>query len=160
MISHVSCYKISYTKQVIFLIIFNVVTTLPFSTLIFNSLTINVRICAKRYVGIFLSSLFCWFFFHILTNTKFKYVTSTYYDSWYIVYELTSNVTYCHRIIDIYSMCSYLVYQTLNIIFNIVTFSSRLDWQGTNSKGEFQCRPLAHYIIQYKWWNVFPCTQA
>ena len=33
-------------------------------------------------------------FLHILTNTKFKYVTSTYYHSWYLVFEFTFSITY------------------------------------------------------------------
>ena len=45
----------------------------------------------------------CYFilFFHILTDTKFKYVTSTYYHSWYLVIEFTFNITYFQRVIDI-----------------------------------------------------------
>ena len=38
---------------------------------------------------------------HILTNTKFKHVTSTYYHSWYLVFELTFNVTFFHRVSEI-----------------------------------------------------------
>ena len=55
--------------------IFGVVTALPYSTLIFNSLTINVR------HNVLLPSLLppplLYHFFHILTITKFKHVTST-----------------------------------------------------------------------------------
>ena len=40
-------------------------------------------------------------FFHILTNIEFKHVTSTYYHSWYLVFEFTFNDTYFHRVIDI-----------------------------------------------------------
>jgi hypothetical protein len=36
------------------------------------------------------------------------------------VFEFTLNVTYFHRISDIECMRSYLVYQTLNIIFSVV----------------------------------------
>ena len=49
-------------------------------------------------------SLICWsrrHFFHILTYTKFKYVTSAYYHSWYLVFEITFDVTYYYRVIDI-----------------------------------------------------------
>ena len=60
-------------------------------------------------------------FLHILTNTQFKHVTSTHYHiSWYLVFEFTFNVTYFHRVIDIYCMHSYLMYQTQKIIFNVV----------------------------------------
>ena len=37
-------------------------------------------------------------FFHILTNTKFKHVTSTYYHSCYLVLEFKFNATYFHRV--------------------------------------------------------------
>jgi hypothetical protein len=37
------------------------------------------------------------------------------------VFEFTFNVTYFDRVIDILCMCSYLVYQTLNILFSVVT---------------------------------------
>ena len=40
-------------------------------------------------------------FVHILTNTKFVHVTSTYDHSWYLVFEFTINVTYSHRVSDI-----------------------------------------------------------
>ena len=43
----------------------------------------------------------CYVFFHILTNTKFKRVTFTYYHTWYIVFEFTYNATYFHRVIDV-----------------------------------------------------------
>jgi hypothetical protein len=36
--------------------------------------------------------------FHILTNTKFKHVPSTYYPSWYSMVEFKFNVTYFHRV--------------------------------------------------------------
>ena len=62
------------------LILFNVVNTLPCSTLIFNVLTISVRRYARRYVGI-LFFIIDIFFPHILTNTQFKHVTSIYYHS-------------------------------------------------------------------------------
>ena len=39
--------------------------------------------------------------FHILTNTKFKHVTSTYYHSCYLVFEFTFDVNYSHRVIDV-----------------------------------------------------------
>ena len=39
--------------------------------------------------------------FHILTNTKFKHVTSTFYHSSYLVFEYTYNVTYFHVVIGI-----------------------------------------------------------
>jgi hypothetical protein len=43
-----------------------------------------------------------WFLFFItLTNTNFKHVTSTYYHSWYLVFEFTFNINYFHRVIDI-----------------------------------------------------------
>ena len=35
---------------------------------------------------------------HVLTNTKFVHVTSTYYRSWILVFVFTSNVTYFHRV--------------------------------------------------------------
>jgi hypothetical protein len=41
----------------------------------FQILAISVRRYVGRYVGILLLSLL--FFFHILTNTKFKHITST-----------------------------------------------------------------------------------
>jgi hypothetical protein len=59
-------------------------------------------------------------FLHILANTKFNYVTSTYYHSWYLMFEFTFNVTYFHRVIDIESRYWYLLYQTLNILFSVV----------------------------------------
>ena len=46
----------------------------------------------------FLSLLF---FFYIPINIEFQHVTSTYYHSWYLVFEFTFNVTYFHRVIDI-----------------------------------------------------------
>ena len=58
------------------LIVFDVVITLPCSTLIFNFLTISVR----RYAIILLVPLL-FFFFHILIDIKFKHVTSTYHHS-------------------------------------------------------------------------------
>ena len=77
---------------------FSVVTTLPFSTLIFNSLTIKVRHkCATTFPTT--TSLII-YFFHILTNTRFKHVTSTYYHNWYLVFEFTFNATYFYRVID------------------------------------------------------------
>ena len=69
-------------KRIFSVVIFDVVTTLPCSSLIFNSLIISSR----RYAGILLLSFLFWCF-HILTNTKFKYVTSTYYHSWHLVFE-------------------------------------------------------------------------
>jgi len=39
--------------------------------------------------------------FHILTNTKFKHVNSTYYHSWSLMFEFTFDVTYFHRVINI-----------------------------------------------------------
>ena len=112
-----------YTKYDIYcLIIFDVIIILPCSTLIlFNAFIISVRGYARRYVGIHLLSLL-FFVFHILTDTKFKHVTSTYYHSWYLMYEFTINVACFHRVIDIWCMHFYLVYQTLNIIFSIHTF--------------------------------------
>ena len=60
--------------------IFNGVTTLPFSTLILNFLAISVtKRFARRYVGILLLSML-FLFFYILMNTKFKYVTSLWHD--------------------------------------------------------------------------------
>jgi len=38
------------------------------------------------------SCFFC-FSFHILTNCKFKHVTSTYYYNWYLVFQFTFNIT-------------------------------------------------------------------
>ena len=32
----------------------------------------------------------------MLTNKKFKHVTSIYYHSWYLVFEFTFDVTYFH----------------------------------------------------------------
>jgi len=59
--------------------------------------------------------------FYILTKIKSEHVTSTYYQSWYLVFEFIFNVTYFHRVIDIYCMHSYLVDQTLNILFRVVS---------------------------------------
>ena len=72
---------IHYTKKDIQrLIICNVVTILLCSTLIFNFLTINVRYkCVATFPVA--TSLSMMHGFHILTNTKFKLVTSTYYHS-------------------------------------------------------------------------------
>ena len=53
------------------MIIFNVVTSLPCSNLIFNSLTVSVRKFVRKYPGVLLLSLLI--FFHNLTNTKFKH---------------------------------------------------------------------------------------
>ena len=104
------------------LIIFSVVTTISCSPLIFNSLIINVRHkCAATFLtatSFLLLSLM--FFFHILTNTKSMHVTSMYYHSWYLMLEFTFNVTCFHRVNDIQCMHSYLVYQTLNIIFSVL----------------------------------------
>ena len=97
------------------MIIFNVVATLPCSTLIFSFWTINVG----RYARILLLSLL-FYFFHFLNDTKFEHVTSTYYHSWYLVFGFTFNVNYLHRVIDTWCMCLYLVYQTLNILFSAV----------------------------------------
>ena len=49
------------------LIIFNVVTTLPSSTSIFNFLIISVRRYARRYARILLLSLLFYFFISLLT---------------------------------------------------------------------------------------------
>ena len=69
---------------------FSVFTTLSYSTLIFNSLMISVRHkCAATFpiaTSFLLLSLLI--FFHILTNTEFVHITSTYYHSWYFVFEL------------------------------------------------------------------------
>ena len=82
--------------------IFSVVTTLSYSTLLFNSLIISVRHkCATTFptaTSFLLLSLLG--FFHILTNTEFVHVTFTYYHSWYLVFEFTFSVTYFHRISD------------------------------------------------------------
>ena len=44
----------------------------------------------------------CYFyFFQILTNIKFKHVTTTYCHSSYLVFEFTFNVTCFHKIIGI-----------------------------------------------------------
>ena len=63
--------------------IFSVVTTLPCSTLIFNSLIISVRhkyaITFPIVTSYFLSQLL--YFYHILINTKFVHVAFTYYHS-------------------------------------------------------------------------------
>ena len=76
-------------------IIFSVLTTLPCLLPIFNSLTISMR---YKHVTTFptATSLIIYIYiyiFDILTNTKFKHVTSTYYHSWYLVFEFTINVT-------------------------------------------------------------------
>ena len=42
-----------------------------------------------------------WHSFQILTITKIKHVTSTYYHSWYLMFEFIINVTYFHGVIDI-----------------------------------------------------------
>jgi hypothetical protein len=68
-----------------------------------------------------LKFLFYHCFFHILTNTKFKHVTSPYYHSLYLVFEFTFDVTYFHRIIGILCMRLYSVYQTLNVLFSVMT---------------------------------------
>jgi hypothetical protein len=58
----------NYTKQdILCLIMFNVVTTLPCSTLIFNSLTISLDINVLQ--PSLLSPPLLYHFFHILTNT-------------------------------------------------------------------------------------------
>ena len=63
--------------------VFGVVTTLSCSTLNFNYLTMSVRHkCATTFpttMSFLLLSLLI--FFHILTNTKFVHVISTYYHS-------------------------------------------------------------------------------
>ena len=92
------------------MIIFDVVTTEPCSTLIFNSLKISVRRLLEDMLDF---SFYLVIFFHILTNTKLKHVTSTYYHSQYLVFEFTLNVTYFHRIIDNYFI-------KLNILFSVV----------------------------------------
>ena len=58
----------------------------------------------------------CYLYSHILTNNEFKHVTSTYYHSWYLVFEFTFDDAYFHRVIDIWCMPSYSVYQTQNIL--------------------------------------------
>ena len=75
---------INYTKYDIqFLIVFSVVTTLPRSTLNFDSLIISVRHkCATTFSTIMSPLLLSLLIiFHILINTKFVHVTSTYYHS-------------------------------------------------------------------------------
>ena len=67
--------------------IFNVITSLPCSTLISSSLTIIVR----RYARILLLPLLKEI--HILINIIFKHVSSTYYHSRYFVFEFAFNVT-------------------------------------------------------------------
>ena len=62
-----------------------------------------------------------WHSFHILDNSKIKHVTSTYYHSWYLVLEFTFNVTHFDRAIDLLCVRSYLVYETLTILFSVVT---------------------------------------
>ena len=36
------------------------------------------------------------------------------------MFEFTFNATYFHRVINVWCMCSCVVYQTLNIIFSVV----------------------------------------
>ena len=81
-----------YTKYDIkCLITFSVVTTLSCSTIIFNYLIISVRHkCVATFptaTSFLLLSLLKKI--HILTNTKFVHVISTYYHSWYLVFEFT-----------------------------------------------------------------------
>ena len=80
----------------------SVVYTLPCSTRISNSLTISVR---HKCVATFptATSLIVSFFFHILTITKFKHVTSTYYHGCSILFEFTFNVTFIGLLI--FSVC-------------------------------------------------------
>ena len=111
-----------YMVQALFFLYFTflyVVTTLPYSTLFFKSLIISVKRYARIYVVNLMLSLL--FISHILTNTKFKNVSSTYYHSSYLVFEFTFDVTYFHSDIDIKCMRSYLMYQTLHIMFSVVT---------------------------------------
>jgi len=78
--------------------IFSVVT-LPCSTLILNSLTISIR---DKYAAIFpTTTSIIIYIFRIFTNTKLKMVTSTYYHSWYLVFEFTFDAPYFYRVIDI-----------------------------------------------------------
>ena len=80
LISH-SRINLSYAKKGYLVFIrYDVVTTLRCSTLIFSSLTISVRYkCAATFsIAISLSLKHE---FHILTDIKFKHVTSTYYHS-------------------------------------------------------------------------------
>jgi len=44
---------------------------------------------------------FDFYFLHVYTNTRFKYVTSTYYHSWYLVFDFTFDVACFHRIFGI-----------------------------------------------------------
>ena len=115
-----SCYYTKYDIQC--LIIFSVVTTLSCSTLILNSSIISVR---HKYAATFSTTtsfllLLLLKKFNIFIDTKFAHVTSTYYHSWYLVFEFTFNVNYFHTVSDIQCMRPYLVYQTLNIIFSVV----------------------------------------
>jgi hypothetical protein len=60
---------------------FSVVTTLPCSTLIYNSLTISVgHKCVVTFPTV-TSLIMSFFVFHIFTNIKFVHVTSPYYHS-------------------------------------------------------------------------------
>ena len=76
------------------------VTTLPCSTLIFNSSTFSVE---HKCAGTFpvATSLHVKHEFRMLTNTEFKHVTSTYFRSLFLVFVFTFNVVYSHRVIDI-----------------------------------------------------------
>jgi hypothetical protein len=89
------------------------------------------------------------FFFHILTNTKFVHVTSTYYHSWNLVFEFTINGTYFHRVSDIQCMRSYLVYLTQNIIFSVVATPT------TNLTRWATC--IVTWSISYRWYHLPTC---
>ena len=76
---HVSCVITTLIRIFSVSIIFNIVTTISCLTLILKALKISVRRFARRYVRfLFLSLLNV---IHILTNTKSKHVTITYYHS-------------------------------------------------------------------------------
>ena len=77
----------------------SVVTTLPCSTLILIPWQLVLDDTLEDVLNF--SFYNCYSFFHVLNNTQFKHITSTYYHSSYLVFEFTFNVTYIHWVIDI-----------------------------------------------------------
>ena len=91
----------------------------------FHSLTISVRNILEGVLNP--PFIIVIIVFHILTNIIFRHVSSTNYHIFpYSIFQFLVDIeclslhfeaTYFHRVIDIWCMRSYFVYQTLNIKF-------------------------------------------
>jgi hypothetical protein len=56
------------------------------------------------------------------------------------------DITYFHRVVDIYCMCSYSMYKTLNIIFNVVMILQYFDFVSCIRKAPLTYNYSEEYI--------------